>query len=677
MKEIFLAYSHERGVATNADYPFSACIHSLEELKQACSFDHVGAQYKNSHRANKNFIQADMVMMDLDNTHSEKPEDWITPDLLHEKLPEVPFYVIYSRHHMQEKEGKAPRPKFHVYMPLSEPITKYEHLRSMKEALRVVVPEFDIGAKDSARFFYGVANPDGTFYEGNMYIDEFLIINGIEPQPEQITFQDTEATASQPEQQTINEGMRDNSLFHIGIDAISKYSEKKARKIFDAASERCNPPLPVQQVNKIWQSVLKRHQAFKEKFTEKKQTLTLDCVEKTLQALNISVQYDVITKELKVSDLPTGTAFTPASYASMSAYEKPQANIDILPLFLSSYLKDKNYTFSDTFLTESINAIAFTHCYNPVLDMIQSTTYDGEDRLKKLYEVLGIRDNPFHCAFITKWLWQALALAFNDDGKAGLEFVISLQGAQGIGKTEFFRRLAVKPEWFREGAVIDMRNKDSIIESTSVWICELGEFDATAKKEQASLKSFLSSHHDTYRKPYGRNSKPIKRRTIFAATVNPEQVQRDASGSRRYAFIHVQDMDKQFILHDMTPDWCAQLWRQVYEKFYLVDRFGYHFSEAERKYSERSNEDFRVPLKGETELLDLLDWTSERELWQWYTALEIKIKYEKALMQCSANDIASALRAIYKRFGLDVDEYRKRSNGKTQFKLPNKEPLNL
>lgn len=663
MKKFVLAYSNKRGNATNADYPFSTCIHNLEELKQFCCFDHVGATYKNNHRANKNFIQADMVMMDLDNTHSEKPEDWITPDLLHEKMPDVPFYVIYSRHHMQEKEGKAPRPKFHVYMPISEPITKYEHLRSMKEALRVVVPEFDIGAKDSARFFYGVANPDGTFYEGNTCIDEYLIMNNIE--------QDTEAIEqAQQEQQKINEGARNEYIFRVGIKAISKYSEKKARKIFDEACERCDPLLSLREVNATWQSVLKSHQAFKEKFTEKKKTLTLDCVEKTLQALNISVQYDVITKELRVSDLPTDTPYTPASYASMDAYKKPQGNIDILPLFLTSYLKNKNYTFSDTFLTESINAIAFTHCYNPVLDMIQKTTYDGEDRLKKLYKVLGIRDNSFHCAFITKWLWQALVLAFNDDGKAGLEFVLSLQGAQGIGKTEFFRRLAVKNEWFREGAVIDMRNKDSIIEATNVWICELGEFDATAKKEQASLKSFLTSHHDTYRKPYGRTSKKIERRTVFAATVNPEQVQCDASGSRRYAFIHVQDMDKQFILHGMTPEWCTQLWRQVYEQYYLKERLGYHLDEDERKQSEKSNEDFRVPLKAETELLDLLDWNSERELWQWYTALEIKLKYEKALMQCSVNDIASALRAIYKRFGLVLEENRKKSHGKIKFKIP-------
>ena len=651
MKKFVLAYSNKRGNATNADYPFSTCIHNLEELKQFCCFDHVGATYKNNHRANKNFIQADMVMMDLDNTHSEKPEDWITPDLLHEKMPDVPFYVIYSRHHMQEKEGKAPRPKFHVYFPLSESITKAPKIRKLKEQLLEAVPEFDSKAKDAARFFYGVENPDGIFYEGSTCIDEYLA-----------------------EDSTIHEGGRNDYIYLKAAQALVKYGEARARRLFDAACEKCDPPLSVQEVNSTWRSAMQWYKTIKENFTEKKQTLTLEAIEKILQALNIHVRFNVITKELEVSDLPTDTPYTPKAYANMNAHVKKQANSKILPLFLMSYLKDNNYTFSESFLLGSIEAIADMHRYNPVWDMIQSTEWDGENRLSKLYEILGIRDNPFHCGFVGKWLYQALALAFNDDGAVNSEFALVFQGAQGVGKTNFFRKLAVKPEWFREGAVIDMRNKDSIIESTSVWICELGEFDATAQKEQSSLKSFLTSNYDTYRKPYGRKTENIERRTVFAATVNPEHVNRDSTGSRRFIYIHIDAIDKHFVYNVMTPEWCAQLWRQVYDTLYVPNgRKGFYLSEAERKYSERSNEDFRVPLKAETELLDLLDWDSEPERWQWYTATEIKDMYRE-LIQYSPVDISKALRKIFERFNLDMETYCKRSHGKTKFKVPNKEP---
>ena len=92
-------------------------------------------------------------------------------------------------------------------------------------------------------------------------------------------------------------------------------------------------------------------------------------------------------------------------------------------------------------------------------------------------------------------------MALNDDGSLGNEFVLVLQGKQGIGKTSFFRKLAVYPEWFREGANIDMQNKDSIMEATNVLIAELGELEATINRQQPSLKAFLTRTFDTFRAP--------------------------------------------------------------------------------------------------------------------------------------------------------------------------------
>lgn len=640
-----------RGNESRTIYETQAIIQNLEELKRACLYDHTGGTFKDNHRSNKDFIQAEVLLMDLDNTHSEKPEDWITPELLHEKLSDVPFYIIYSRHHMKEKKKKAPRPKFHVYFPLSGSIRKASEIRKLKERLLEVIPEFDGGAKDAARFFYGVETPEGAFYDGRTCIDEYLA-----------------------ESSGIHEGERNDYIYQKAVESMIRHGEAKARRIFDAACEKCDPPLSVKEVTSTWRSALKWYKEIKEQLTEKKQTLTLETIEKILGALKISVRFNVITKELEVSDLPTDTPYAPKAYACMSNYTRKEVNKKLLPLFLTSYLKDRSYIFSDSFLLGSIEAIADMHRYNPVWEMIQGTTWDGENRLSKLYEVLGIRDNPFHCGFVAKWLWQALSLAFNDDGAVNSEFALVFQGAQGVGKTNFFRKLAVNPDWFREGAVIDMRNKDTIIESTSVWITELGEFDATAQKEQANLKSFLTSNYDTYRKPYGRKTERIERRTVFAATVNPEHVNRDSTGSRRFIYIHIDAIDKQFVYTTMTPEWCAQLWRQVYEELYVAGgRKGFYLTEAERKYAERSNEDFRVPVKGEQELLDMLDWTSESEGWSWYTATEVKDLYRE-LIQYSPVDISKALRKIFERFNLDMETYFRRSNGKRKYKLPNREP---
>ena len=684
MKKLTLSVAEgTRQKASNKNYSLQTEVRSLEALRNAVQYDHVAGTFRNNERSNDNFISADCVMMDCDNSHSDKPDDWLTPEGLSERLPDVEFSVIYSKSHMKEKKGEldkatgerkiySPRPRWHVYFALSETVAKATLIRELKEKLLVLVSEFDSDAKDAARFFYGVEHPQAELHEGNLYVDEFITIAGIElPEPEtkSNTYSNTHAETHTEaiQQERIEEGQRNSTLFHIALDALIKYDEAKARQLFDKACTQCNPPLSVRECTKIWESALKRRNAFREKFTDKKKTLTLQVIEQTLQALNISVQFNVITKELEVSDLPAENAYMPAAYYSMDKNAKKQANTELLPLFLEAYFKDKQFRFGKDFLVHSIAAISNTHRYNPVLDMLQSTKWDGQDRLIQLCSVLGIQDNGYHCMFLRKWLHQAIALACNDDGAISPEFALVFQGAQGVGKTNFFRRLAVRPEWFKEGAVIDMRDKDSRIESTSVWLCELGELDSTLKREQASLKAFLTANFDTYRKPYARKADKAERRTCFCATVNPEAVNRDTTGSRRFVYIHVDALDKCFIYESMTPEWCAQLWRQAYEELYLANgRTGFYLTDDERAYSEKANEEFSVALPVETELLDLLDWDSNPVDWEYRTATEI-LKMCELHKKYEANKAGEALTRLCKRYsGAD----KKRSHGRTTYRVP-------
>ena len=657
-----------RGKSKNNLYGTHSVIQSMDDLGNAVLWDHCAGLFKNDRRGNDNLIQADCLLMDIDNTHTDNPEDWVTPDDLEQRLPEVEFAIIYSRHHLKEKDGDAPRPKFHVYFPLSEPITKAADIRRLKESLRVVVPEFDPAAIDAARFFFGVESPQGGLHEGNMCVDEFVVINGIQP-PEASTGtvrDDTvEAEDSEDSKKVITPGERHNTLLHVGFDALTKFSEEKAHNLFLEAAARCKPQKPVDEINRLWTYLVQKRNEFKDKFSPQKKTLTLQIIEQTLQALNISVVFNVINKDIEVSDLPEGNPHVPEGYYSLKAYDRRQANSGILPLFLASYLKEKSFAVSSEFLTAGLAEIARTHPHNPVLDMLTSTAWDGLDRVDKLCEVLGVQDNGYHRAFLRKWLHQAISLALNDEGSISPEFVLVLQGAQGCGKTSFFRRLAVRPDWFSEGTVIDTRDKDSRIEATSVWICELGELDSTLKKEQASLKSFLTSNFDTYRRPYAVKAERAVRRTCFCATVNPETVNRDATGSRRFVYIHVEGIDKDFLFEGMTPDWCVQLWRQVYEQDYLKDPEAFHLDDNERAYSEKNNEDFRVPLPFETELLDLLDWEStDPNDWQWLTSTRIK---EMCGLKCEASVIGRALQVICKKYPYSG---RRISRGCAEYQVP-------
>ena len=693
MRQFLLSVADVRQVASNKMYSTRAEISSLEALKQAVQFDHVAGSLKNNTRGNDNFISADCVIMDCDNDGSNAPESWLTPEKLRERLPDVEFAIIYSRNHMRQKENHSPRPRFHVYLVLSETITQAEHVRGMKERLLAIVPEFDAGAKDSTRLVYGVEKPQGRFFEGSLCIDQFLTVHS-EPsidydQPEEAEEEEYTEEEPTPEADIIREGERNNTLYVTACKLIRKYGETNAIKPFNVACSKCNPPLPPNETAKIWQNALKfvkgeiKKEQSKAKGTKgKKKILTLSIVEKTLQELNISVRFNLLTKDVEISDLPPNNEHVPPSYYRLDANARKKATAEILPTFLTTFFKSLNYSVNDRFILDAISAIAITNPLNPVLDMLNATKWDGYDRIADLYRVLNLdtikSEAPYmYRTFLCKWLHQAVSLALNDAGDINSDFVLVLQGRQGIGKTNFFRTLAMKPAWFEGGAVIDMRNKDTIIQATSTWLCELGELDATLKKEQTSLKAFITANYDTFRRPYARKAEKTERRTCFCATVNPEETIRDDTGSRRYIFIPVSSIDKNFLYNVMTPEWCTQLWRQVYETLYLQKgRKGFFLTDEERAFVEDSNEKFTVPLDGETELRDSLEWESDIDTWSWTTIKELEerctyLKEKRIKPRNIGRAIMKILEPITASRGVTQDDNFKRLvNGRTQYYLP-------
>ena len=109
------------GQKTNTSYPFEVSVTTEAELARAAVYDHVCAKYadgKNNrgksvkaYRSKKTFLSSNCLPMDCDNTNSNPLEDdvpecdWKTPEDVRTAFPDVPFYVVYSRNHMKEKNG--------------------------------------------------------------------------------------------------------------------------------------------------------------------------------------------------------------------------------------------------------------------------------------------------------------------------------------------------------------------------------------------------------------------------------------------------------------------------------------------------------------------------------------------------------------------------------------------
>ncbi len=67
------------GNASNCLYPNEIRVDGLEAFRKLVMYDHVFAEFKNNYRSVENFLRAQSLPGDIDNSHSDKPEDWIYP----------------------------------------------------------------------------------------------------------------------------------------------------------------------------------------------------------------------------------------------------------------------------------------------------------------------------------------------------------------------------------------------------------------------------------------------------------------------------------------------------------------------------------------------------------------------------------------------------------------------
>jgi len=119
------------GNQKNCLYPNKSVDTSEDELKEAVKYDHVCAEYKNNYRSADNFLKANVIVMECDNDQTENPDEWITPEVLDELMADVSYALASSRHNMLSKDGKAARPKFHVYFFSTLTTTTVKPLISM------------------------------------------------------------------------------------------------------------------------------------------------------------------------------------------------------------------------------------------------------------------------------------------------------------------------------------------------------------------------------------------------------------------------------------------------------------------------------------------------------------------------------------------------------------------
>lgn len=232
------------GNKANCSYPVKAVVSSVEELQKAVRADHVCASYKNNYRGIDNFLSSDCLVMDIDNDHSENPEDWITSERIAFLFEDVDYALATSRSHMLSKDGKTARPKFHIYFPI-ETCTDAKYYTDMKVAIQKKFSFFDGNALDAARFLFGAESQESVWHEGWMLISDLV----------EVEASDEEDLVSYG---PILEGSRNNTMSRFAGRVLKRYGvTEKAHDAFLEHAKKCDPPLESDELDIIWASAVR------------------------------------------------------------------------------------------------------------------------------------------------------------------------------------------------------------------------------------------------------------------------------------------------------------------------------------------------------------------------------------------------------------------------------------
>lgn len=221
---------------------------------------------------------------------------------------------------------------------------------------------------------------------------------------------------------------------------------------------------------------------------------------------------------------------------------------------------------------EAILVVATRNPRHPVREYLDGLEWDGVQRLDHLltdyFDAAGGSPSLL-AAYGRCWMMSAVARVFEPGCKA--DCVLILQGEQGARKSQALQVLAGDGNW--ADSHIDTRSKDGYQILIGVWLFEIAEFDKfSGTRDPAWLKSFFSSRHDLFRRPYAVQPEPAYRQVVFMGTTNTSGFLSDPTGNRRYWCVEVGRVDLEGLAEVRDQLWAEAVTRyRNGEQWWLTD----------------------------------------------------------------------------------------------------------
>ena len=326
------------------------------------------------------------------------------------------------------------------------------------------------------------------------------------------------------------------------IRSIFVSCEKKARKLEKIETVRFNRETQIAYLD------------YDEKGAPK------DCIENFMQIMLCdpfyrSVRYNLLTNQAEVLRM------------DRSGHEILTAWGDTEDAESRNFIETEYHLYSPQKHTDALKMLFKRREYNPIIDLIESLQWDGENRVEHALTTWMKAEDSDYTREVSRLIFAG---GINRLYRPGCKFddVPVLVGPkQGEGKSTFIKWLAINEQWFTEIKRVD--GADAIEQLFGAWICEIPELSALKKADDVeSIKAYITRTKDKYRKPYDRYPTEYARRCIMIGSTNSERFLTDRSGNRRFYPVVVHSSGYDLFDHEHEcREYIIQCWAEARERF--------------------------------------------------------------------------------------------------------------
>jgi predicted P-loop ATPase len=196
---------------------------------------------------------------------------------------------------------------------------------------------------------------------------------------------------------------------------------------------------------------------------------------------------------------------------------------------------------------ETVRAVLYAATkrkFHPVREFLEGLVWDGTSRIHRVAaEILHAQsadsdEAEIQSLLLVRWFIGLVRRPMEPGVKFDTTLII--QGAQGTGKSTFFRVIA--EPWFSDS---DMSlDKDGMMQMGGTWIYEWPELETVMGRNHVSkVKAYITSSIDRFRPPYARAPIAIPRSGVIVGTTNLYDFLRDPTGSRRFWVIQAGNVN--------------------------------------------------------------------------------------------------------------------------------------